>query len=452
MGQVWSAFHLTLCREVAVKFLSGPLAENAAALERFSLEAQTIGRLQCPYVPQVFDFGKMPDGSPFLVMELLEGTGLQSILEKDGALTLSQTERLVGQMCTVLSLAHGLGLVHRDIKPDNIVVVPAMGDDFTAKLLDFGIVKALDLSKADLTRTGSTIGTPSYMSPEQLMGEKTIDGSADLWSLAVVAYCCLTGELPFAGETFGAVCLAIHNDEVVAPSTRRSGLPEPLDAWFRKALHRLPGERFESASEMFTAFSAAVSTNSVVSLAATSGLPPGDPTTLEAPLLLTRSRRPTARRPSSLKPFGVLIAVAVVLFAAVSWLDPDLAPTWLSAGRVERAWAGALGRRATTFANSGPPRAPTALSAPDVAPVVDAGSLAPVPVAASTPDAAAPVGMRIPPRAAIPAPPRAAIPPRQREPAVPVPVAESAWTAIPNSPEAPEATPQPAATDNPYAP
>src|SRR5580698_4035628 len=95
MGQVWSAFHLALRREVAVKFLSGPLAENPAALQRFSLEAQTIGRLQCPYVPQIFDFGRMPDGAPFLVMELLEGRDLQSILEKDGAISLAQTERLV---------------------------------------------------------------------------------------------------------------------------------------------------------------------------------------------------------------------------------------------------------------------------------------------------------------------------------------------------------------------
>src|SRR5580658_1309301 len=340
MGQVWSAFHVTLRREVAVKFLSGPLAESMAALERFSLEAQTIGRLQCPYVPQVFDFGKMPDGAPFLVMELLEGTDLQSILQKDGALTLSQTERLVGQMCTVLSLAHGLGLVHRDLKPDNIFVVPGMVDGFTAKLLDFGIVKALDETKGDLTRTGTTIGTPSYMSPEQLMGEKAIDGSADLWSLAVVAYCCLTGAFPFAGETFGAVCLSIHNEAVVAPSVHRVGLPAPLDAWFQKALHRSPEQRFASASEMSATFSAAVFQDSTTPmLAPTPGLPPGDPTTQVAAIPLMRSRRPSARRFGSLKTFAVYSAVSVALFAIASALDPDLVPAGSLAGRIERVWA-----------------------------------------------------------------------------------------------------------------
>jgi serine/threonine-protein kinase len=442
MGQVWSAFHLTLCREVAVKFLSGPLAESAVALERFSLEAQTIGRLQCPYVPQVFDFGRMPDGAPFLVMELLEGLDLQSILEKEGALSLSQTERLVGQMCAVLSLAHGLGLVHRDIKPDNIVVVPGMVDTFIAKLLDFGIVKALDATKNDLTRTGSTIGTPSYMSPEQLMGEKAIDGSADLWSLAVVAYCCLTGAFPFAGETFGAVCLSIHNDAVVAPSVHRVGLPEPLDAWFRKALHRLLEERFASASEMAVAFSkAALRDSAAPPLAATSLMPPGDPTTLAAAIPLTRSKRPNPRRAGSLKTLAILIAVSVVLLGTVSALDPDLAPAWLFAGHLERTWAGAVGRRATSFANSGPLPTPVMLSAPDVLPWIDASAPTPVAVPVA-PTAAASVAIRTPPRGAIS--------PRPQPPVTHA--AESAWTAIPKSPVAPEGDPPSGAEDDPYAP
>jgi len=442
MGQVWSAFHLALRRDVAVKFLSGPLAESAAALERFSLEAQTIGRLQCPYVPQVFDFGRMPDGAPFLVMELLEGVDLQSVLEKGGALSLSQTERLVDQMCTVLSLAHGLGLVHRDIKPDNIVVVPAMEDGFTAKLLDFGIVKALDATKTDLTLTGSTIGTPSYMSPEQLMGEKAIDGSADLWSLAVVAYCCLTGAFPFAGETFGAVCLSIHNEAVVAPSVHRAGLPEPLDAWFRKALHRLPEERFASASEMSSAFSAAVFSDATAPpLATTSSLLRGDPTTLTAAIPLTRSKRPNARRPGSLKTFAAFIAVSVVLLVTVSSLDPDLAPAWSFAGRIERAWAGAVGRRATSFANSVPPPTPVALSAQDLPPGVDASAPAPVTLVAA-PRAKAPVAILNPPRVAIPTRRQAAV----------VQEAQSAWTAIPRSPEAPDADSPAPSSDNPYVP
>ncbi len=372
MGQVWSAFHLTLQREVAVKFLSGPLAENAAALKRFSLEAQTIGRLQCPYVPQVFDFGTMPDGAPFIVMELLEGLDLQSHLEKQGAFSLAQTERLVVQMCTVLSLAHGLGLVHRDIKPENIVLTPGEGGAFTAKLLDFGIVKALDDETRDATRTGTTIGTPSYMSPEQLMGVRVIDGRADLWSLAVVAYSCLTGELPFAGDTFGAVCLSIHDRAAVDPSTLRSGLPAPLDTWFRKALNRAPEERFGSAAEMSAAMSLAVVVDPTDGpLGDIPGLPPAESATLEDPPAQPKRRRP--RRPWMLRTTVTLVLlVALVVGALASW-DPGSVPDWSPAQRMARAFAGAVGRRATSFANSGPATAPSVELLPQrTRPVADA--------------------------------------------------------------------------------
>ena len=369
MGQVWSAFHRTLQREVAVKFLSGPLAENPAALQRFSLEARTVGRLQCPYVPQIFDFGTMPDGAPFIVMELLEGIDLRSHLEKEGALSLAQTERLVSQMCVVLSLAHGLGVVHRDIKPENIVLTRGEGDAFTAKLLDFGIVKALDVETGDLTRTGTTIGTPSYMSPEQLMGEKVLDGRADLWSLAVVAYSCLTGEMPFAGDTFGAVCLSIHDGAAVDPSAHRPGLPAALDRWFRKALNRAPGQRFASAAEMSAALSAAVVVDSIDGpLANTTGLPPPDSPTLE--YLLTRPKRP--RRRWVLKTVGSLVLLAALVFGALGSWDPGSAPDWSLAGRMGRAFAGALGRRATSFANGGPVTPSSAQPPGSSPPVADA--------------------------------------------------------------------------------
>ena len=388
MGQVWSAYHLTLRREVAVKFLSGPLAENPAALRRFSVEAQTIGRLQCPYVPQVFDFGTMPDGAPFIVMELLDGVDLQSRLEKEGALSLEQTERLISQMCTVLSLAHGLGLVHRDIKPDNIVLISGEGDTFTAKLLDFGIVKALDVEAGDVTRTGTTIGTPSYMSPEQLVGAKMIDGRADLWSLAVVAYSCLTGKLPFGGETLGAVCLAIHNGTFIDPSTHRSGLPAALDVWFRRALSRDPGERFGSATEMSAALSVAVRRDSTAPpLASTSGLPSAHSTT--APYLLTEPKRRRPRKRWFLKSVGSLVAVATLLLVALGSWEPQSSPDWSFAGRLGRALAGALGRRATSFANSGPPPTPIAEPPQVIAPLVDASVAEPV-AAPPSPQAKAP--------------------------------------------------------------
>jgi serine/threonine-protein kinase len=407
MGQVWAAFHHALRRDVAVKFLSGPLASDPSALHRFTLEAQTIGRLQCPYVPQIFDFGTMPDGAPFIVMELLDGVDLQTRLEHEGCLSLAQTECLVAQMCTVLSLAHGLGLIHRDIKPSNIVLVRGEGDAFTAKLLDFGIVKALSVVSA--TRTGTTLGTPSYMSPEQLTGAKEIDTRTDLWSLAVVAYCCLTRELPFAGETFGAVCLSIHGGPFVAPSLHRSGLPASLDEWFRKALNRLPEERFQSAAEMSAALLATLPTVGSTIPPALGPSGPG-PESL-GPSLVTLVA-PTGANPrwrTGLVAAASLIVLGSLAFAARSTFEPAAASDWSSAERMGRALAGALGKRATLFANGGPTEVADAGAPSPAFPQPPPPPDAPSPSPSPSPDVALPVAPPLAPDAKS-ASPRSAAP------------------------------------------
>ncbi len=256
MGQIWAAEHLLLRRRVAVKFLSDPLADSLEALQRFSLEAQTIARLASPHVPQVFDYGNMDDGTPFMVMELLQGVDLQSRLAGD-LLSIEETGRMLTQIGSVLSAAHAIGIVHRDIKPENIFLVSEEAT-FTVKLLDFGIAKASTKLDEPVTLHGVTMGTPCYMSPEQLLGSRDLDGRSDLWSLAVVAYNALTGALPFPGDTFGAFCFAVQAGAFAAPSTLRPDLPPALDGWFRKALRRSPHDRFASADEMVAAFSAAV--------------------------------------------------------------------------------------------------------------------------------------------------------------------------------------------------
>lgn len=261
MGRVWAADHIALGRQVAVKFVSVALSDNEAVLQRFAHEAQMLARLQSQYAPQIFDYGTLADGTPFIVMELLSGVSLQTRLHNDGFLSLVETARLVEQVCSVLSSAHALGIIHRDIKPENIILVPDEAGGFTAKVLDFGIAKAvLSGDPAGMTQTGMTLGTPSYMSPEQLLSARAVDGRADLWSLAVVAYCCLTGALPFVGDTFGAVCLAIHSVHLVDPSVLRPGLPPALGEWFRKALNRAIEERFSSAAEMAGAFAEVMGT------------------------------------------------------------------------------------------------------------------------------------------------------------------------------------------------
>jgi hypothetical protein len=250
MGSVWAAEHVTLNREVAVKFLANPFGDGVA-IARFALEARTIARLSNPHIPQIFDHGVADGGTPYIVMELVVGTNLHSWVAQSGCLDVAQVVRLVEQMSLALSAAHALGIVHRDVKPDNIILSGGMAD-FHAKLVDFGIAKSTGVSSSrpSLTQEGTTIGTPSYMSPEQLMGAGGVDARSDVWSLGVVAYWALTGKLPFEGETFAAVCIAISRAHFVPPSELQPAVPPALDSWFERALSRDPAGRFQTAELM----------------------------------------------------------------------------------------------------------------------------------------------------------------------------------------------------------
>jgi serine/threonine-protein kinase len=280
------------------------------------------------------------------------------------------------------------------------------------------------------------------MSPEQLIGGSMVDARADLWSLAVVAYSCLTGKLPFAGETMGAVCLAIHNGTFIDPSTHRSGLPATLDAWFRKALDRAPGERFASAAEMSAAFSVAVIRDPTAPpLASASALPLVNSTTTA--YLLTQPKRQRPRKRRFVKTVVSLLGVATLLLVALGTWEPELSPDWAFAGRLGRTLAGALGRRATSFANSGPPPTPVAGAPRGIS----------LPVDANAPELVVPP----PPLATRPAPDTVtrSAPARvvTAHPQAPAPnELDSATTVIPNSPEEPRVAQPSPAPDNPYEP
>jgi eukaryotic-like serine/threonine-protein kinase len=251
MGEVWVAHHAALGTEVAVKLLR-QLDDPAVAGEaqtRFLREARAAAQIGGPYVVQVFDAGISPDGRPFIVMELLRGEDLSHRIASQGWLALDETITLIGQLASALSRAHAVGVIHRDIKPANLFLVD-VGGPLHLKVLDFGVVKKIGATDPGLTSTTATVGTPYYMSLEQLTEPRRVDQRADLWSAAIVVYVCLTGTLPFQGETMGALSIAMHRGEFTPPTQLRPGLPPAIDAWMRRAFDADLDRRFQSAREL----------------------------------------------------------------------------------------------------------------------------------------------------------------------------------------------------------
>jgi serine/threonine protein kinase len=274
MGAVWIADHTALNTRVVVKFMLVGLDSSASARTRFKREAEAASQVKSPHVVQTFDYGVTADGLPFIVMEHLEGRDLAAEIAARGALDPVTVIAIVTQVAKALTKAHAAGLLHRDIKPDNIFLCQSESeDDLFVKLLDFGIAKTHTVEgEAELdaqTKTGQVIGTPFYMSPEQVTAQKVIDLRSDLWSLAVVAFEALTGQRPFDGPSFGALAVKIATTDAPKPSATNATLPPSVDAWFAQACAREPAARFGSARELAeklrAAFEGVVSLPPVVS-------------------------------------------------------------------------------------------------------------------------------------------------------------------------------------------
>ncbi len=259
MGTVWLAEHLVLDTRVVVKVMAKGLESRADVLARFAREAMIAAQVKSPHVVQVFDSGTTESGVPFIVMELLEGHDLGKQLADHGPLTPQALVPIVVQIAKALSKAHRVGVVHRDIKPENIFLCDTEGGEPFVKLLDFGTAKVElpDRRGMTSTDTGQVLGTPLYMSPEQILGEKEIDHRTDIWALGVVVFEALTGRVPFEGATIAALALAIHGEPPkmsdVAPD-----LPPALDRWFARACARPLDARFQTAREAADAFVQAV--------------------------------------------------------------------------------------------------------------------------------------------------------------------------------------------------
>ena len=221
-ASVWIAEHLALTTTVAVKLIDPELAKKESARERFRREATAAAQLRSAHVVQILDHGIEGD-QPFIVMELLDGEDLFERLTHRTRISLRETSKVVTQVARALTRAHAAGIVHRDLKPENIFLVPN-DDDEVVKVLDFGVAKFKDPGKAAMQRTGlgTLIGTPHYMSPEQVKGISEIDYRADLWALGVIAFQCVTGELPFDSE--GVEANAITGISQALNMSRRIGI------------------------------------------------------------------------------------------------------------------------------------------------------------------------------------------------------------------------------------
>lgn len=259
MATVYRARHLVFDEPRAIKVVGSRMMEDANFLKRFRNEAVITRKLQHPNAVRVEDIDALEDGRPYLVMELVEGASLRAIVESEGPLPYGRALGIARQAASALAEAHRQGIIHRDIKPDNIVLMRQADGSDLVKVLDFGIAKLREGGGAayTATQTGMVIGTPQYISPEQASGRKLeeIDGRADLYSLGVALYEMLTGQLPFQSETPMALLLAHMQAAVPPPKEVRPDLniPEPVSRVLLRMLEKDPARRFQTADELIAA-------------------------------------------------------------------------------------------------------------------------------------------------------------------------------------------------------
>jgi tRNA A-37 threonylcarbamoyl transferase component Bud32 len=252
MGTVYEAEHTTIGRLVAVKVLHPKNAQNKDAVSRMHHEARVVGTIGHPNICEIYDIGRLDDGSPYLVMERLHGETLAERLLREGPLLFPELVDVMVQVLSALVIAHDKGIIHRDLKPDNIFLSQRAGMPPLAKLLDFGISKAqnIDDSAVDITRTGMVMGTPYYMAPEQARGDRRLDHRVDLWAVGVILYEGLAGRRPFVARNYNALLVQILTSRHRPVGEFVTGLPAALIEVIDRSLAKMREDRFQSASEV----------------------------------------------------------------------------------------------------------------------------------------------------------------------------------------------------------
>jgi tRNA A-37 threonylcarbamoyl transferase component Bud32 len=255
MGEVYLADHVLLRRPCAIKLIRPERAGEPAMLQRFEREVRATARLTHPNTVQVFDYGHTPDGTFYYVMEYLPGITLEQLVKGYGVLTPERAVHFLRQLCGTLAEAHAIGLIHRDIKPGNVIVCERGGLHDVAKLLDFGLVLAQGVGRDGerLTQDGAIAGTPAYVSPEQASGREDLDARSDIYSVGCLAYFLLTGQPPFAGRSAVRMLAAHMYEPPAPPTTHRAEVPADMERVVLRCLAKDPSERYPSAQDLESA-------------------------------------------------------------------------------------------------------------------------------------------------------------------------------------------------------
>jgi serine/threonine protein kinase len=419
MGEIWEARDTQLDSTCAVKFILQHLAHDSEIRSRFMREAKAIAQMKSPHAVHILSVGA-EEQVLYLAMELLHGETLQTRLLRDGPLSQEATLRLVEQVADALERAHAAGIVHRDLKPDNIWLWS--GNKLFVKVLDFGVAK-FKMSTVSLhTATGSLVGTPYYMSPEQARGVRELDSRSDLWSLAVIAIECMTGRRPFESEGLGDLLMQIVMGPVPTLKQLAPELPASLQGWFEHALARDPEQRFQSASELVDELRRHLDLKSGPSSLRSVEPPPSSvhgtlqpvqSVTFPAlPALPTPPRAPSSIARWSALSAGALVAVLLIILGARSLAGSGEAErTSVVAAPLEPAAAALAPLPSPPVVPEAAPApvAPLPSAAPSPAPdapLVDIATIQPLPSA--QPAASEPVRqakVTLTPPAAVPAPP-----------------------------------------------
>lgn len=311
MGVVYLAVHTVLQKRLALKVLRGDGSRDAEVVQRFMQEAQAATSIGHQNIIDITDFGRLPDGAVYFVMEYLDGTSLSDLINTGGSVPTQQAVHIIQQIASSLEAAHQRGIVHRDLKPDNIFVIRQGGDPNFVKVLDFGVAK-VGGAASKLTKTGMVFGTPHYMSPEQAAGQ-SVDQRTDIYALGVIMYEMFTGKVPFDADTFMGI-LSKHMFEVPARPTLNGAPLGALENVILKALEKNPDHRYLSMTELLADL-ATIAAGGTIHVGGRPGVaPPGN---------LADALEPSAVRELSAASSGgggrgfVLLAVAALVLVLV---------------------------------------------------------------------------------------------------------------------------------------